>query len=74
MSRLKTRLKEWLCRLLNRANVPGAIQETTLDDPLTGQSLRVHVGVFFTRISVNGRDYYFHRLSGQFDGTGTGCR
>jgi hypothetical protein len=68
------RLQEVVCRLLNRLGVPGAIQEATIDDHLTGQQVSVHVGTLFTRISVNGRDYYFHRLSGKFDGTGLGCR
>jgi hypothetical protein len=70
----KGRAKGWFCRLLNRLGVPGAVQETAIEDGLTGQSIHVHVGVLFTRISVNGRDFYFHRLSGRLDGTGSGCR
>ena len=70
----RSRFKEWFYRLLNRVGAPGAIQEAAIDDPLTGQNIRVHVGLFFTRVSVNGRDYYFHRLTGKFDGTGSGCR
>lgn len=69
----KSRIEMWLCRLLNRIGLPGAIQEATIDDVLTGQRVSIHVGTLFTRVSVNGRDYFFRRLSGKFDGTGTGC-
>ena len=69
--------REWLkihfCRLLNSFGLPGGIRDTTITDELTGQYIEVMVGVLFTRLSVNGRDYYFRRLSGRFDGTGMGC-
>jgi hypothetical protein len=67
------RLKEWFCRLLNMLGVPGAIRDASIEDTLTGQKIEIRVGTLFTRISINGRDFYFSRLSGRFDGTGTGC-
>jgi hypothetical protein len=69
----KGRLKEWFGRLLNRTGVPGAVQEAEIEDEVSGQVVHIRVGPVFTRISINGRDYYFHRLSGKFDGTGSGC-
>ncbi|HEV3259945.1 MAG TPA: hypothetical protein VG013_23960 [Gemmataceae bacterium] len=65
----------WLLlgRILKRLGIPGALQDTTINDPVTGQDIRVSVGTLFTKISVNGRDYYFHRLSGRYDGAGLGC-
>src|SRR5262245_23599186 len=54
----KGRLLGWLCCLLNHLRVPGTVQETVIEDKLTGQTVRVSIGLFFTRISVNGRDYY----------------
>lgn len=69
----KGRAKIWICRVLNRLGIPGAIQDADIDDPLTGNHIKVRVGVLFTKVSVNGRDYYFRRLSGRFDGTGAGC-
>ena len=67
-----SRAKELLGRLLNRLRIPGPVRNNTIEDALTGQRIEIHVGVFFTRISVNGRDYFFHRVSGKFDGTGMG--
>jgi hypothetical protein len=67
------RTQERLGRLLQRLGIPGAVRNVTIKDALTGQEIAVHVGVLFTCISVNGRDYYFRRLTGKFDGTGMGC-
>lgn len=60
-------------RILNRLGFPGTIQNAAIDDLVTGQKIRVSVGVLFTKISVDGRDYYFDRLSGRYDGSGSGC-
>lgn len=60
-------------RLLQRLKIPGAVTDTIIEDGLTAQRIEVKVGVLFTRISVNGRDYYFDRVTGLFDGTGSGC-
>jgi hypothetical protein len=69
----RSRLKEWFCWALNRLGAPGAVRDVEIEDGGTGQKIEVRVGVLFTRISVNGRDYYFRRLTGRFDGTGSGC-
>jgi hypothetical protein len=42
-------------------------------DGVTGQKVAVSVGDLFVRLSIDGRDYYFDRLTGRFDGTGLGC-
>lgn len=62
-----------LARLLNRAGVPGAIQPMSYHDNLTGQQIDVRVGMLFTVLTVNEHDYYFDRMTGRFDGTGSGC-
>jgi len=67
------RLKESVGYLLNKIGVPGVIGDVDIDDGVTGQRIQVRTGRFFTRLSVNGRDYYFRRLTGRFDGTGMGC-
>jgi hypothetical protein len=41
-----------------------------LDDRLAGQRISATVGELFVCVSVNGRDYYFDRITGRFDGTG----
>ena len=67
------RMRGVLCRICNRVGVPGAIQDATIDDPLSGQHIEVAVQQDFVKLTVNGRDYYFDRISGKFDGTGMGC-
>lgn len=70
---LQGRMVEWLCLTMDRFGVPGFIRDVELKDAVTGQHVKVKTGHLFTKISVDGRDYYFHRLSGRFDGTGSGC-
>jgi hypothetical protein len=70
----RERAKEWVGRLLTRIGVPGAIRDADINDEMSGQRIRVTVGSLFTRITVNGRDYFFHRFSGDFDGAGSNCR
>jgi hypothetical protein len=53
-----------------RLRAPGAIRDAEIKDALTGQAVSVVVGVLYVRISVDGRDYYFDRVTGRFDGTG----
>ncbi len=60
-------------RLLNNCRVPGVIADAVVDDKLTGQHIEIATGPLFTRLSVNGRDYYFRRLTGEYDGSGMGC-
>jgi hypothetical protein len=67
----KSRLREWLGRLANRFGAPGAIQPTKIRDQLTGQQISVAVSALSVRLTVDGRDYYFDRLSGRFNGSGS---
>lgn len=64
------RARQLAGRLLNRIGIPGAIRNTRFKDAITGDEIDIQVGEFFTRLSVNGRDYYFRRISGKFDGSG----
>lgn len=69
----RTELRILVHRLVNRIGMPGCIAEFDHEDALTGQHIQVRNGIFFTVLSVNGRDYYFRRFSGSFDGTGSCC-
>jgi hypothetical protein len=66
-------LRERLGRVLNRMGVPGAVKDAHIKDAVTGQEITIQVSELFTRITVDGRDYYFNRTTGKFDGTGSGC-
>lgn len=68
----KGRLREWIGAVANRVGVPGAIQPTEIKDQATGQHIAVTVSALFVRLRVNGRDFYFDRVTGRFDGTGSG--
>lgn len=69
----RTRLAARLNNFLNKTGIPGAIQPFSWNDPVTGNMVIVTVKGGYTRLSVNGRDYYFDRITGSFDGTGMGC-
>src|SRR5262245_59172746 len=59
--------------LLNRLQIPGTVRNYKIADPTNNQIITISVGDSFTRISVNGSDYYFNRLTGKYEGRGTGC-
>lgn len=61
----------WLGRCMNRLGLAAPIQPTEIYDPATGQRIAVTVGDLLVRLTVNGRDFYFHRITGRFDGTGS---
>ena len=60
-----------LCgQLLNSLRIPGPIRSYKIADPVNNQIITISVGDRFIRISVNGSDYYFNRLTGKYEGTG----
>lgn len=64
-------LKQQVGRFLNCLGVPGFIRPMEMyDELITHTLLQVRATPLFTIISVDGRDYYFYRISGKFDGTG----
>lgn len=66
----KYRLRRFVAWLLHRFGCPGFVRVIEYQDPLTQDTFAVRCGPRFTRITVRGRDYYFDRLTGEFDGTG----
>lgn len=67
------RARECLGVFLNYLGIPSPIKDVVITDKLTGQIIEVKCGFLYTKVSVNGRDYYFDRLTGKFGGTGSGC-
>lgn len=65
------RLRNSVGAFLNWLRVPGAIRSVEIDDDLSGQQIVVTVGRRFVRLSINDRDYFFDRVTGRFDGTGS---
>ena len=66
--RVREHLRGALGNILNRAGIAGAIQAVEIHD--REDHLAVTIGTRLVRLSVNGRDYYFDRISGRYDGTG----
>ena len=64
------RLREWIGNLANRLRVPAIVRPAVIEDEVTRQTIVIEPGHLVTRISVDGRDYYFGRFSGRFDGVG----
>lgn len=50
---------------------PALIRPFAYDDPETGDHIEVSVSSYYSKITVNSREYYFIRETGEFDGTGT---
>ena len=71
--RTKGRMRVGLGLALRRLGVAGMVGPVEVNDTATGQTIVVTIGTLYTRLSVNGRDYYFDRFTGRFDGTGQGC-
>jgi hypothetical protein len=67
----RSRMRAGVGRLLNKLRVPAAIQPVEFTDEITKQRVAVTLDDVFVRISVDGRDYYFDRVTGRFDGTGS---
>lgn len=63
-------IKQRVGYLLNSLGVPGFVKPTKVYDRLTNSHLEVRLGGFFTVVSVDGKDYYFRRLTGEYDGSG----
>lgn len=57
-----------------RLAAPGVVRNADISDEVSVQTIRVHTGPLFTRISVPYRDLYSDRFTGECDGTGSGCR
>jgi hypothetical protein len=71
ISRLKYYLIECFHSFVNNIGFPCIIGEADIYDDLTQQDIKIKPGIFFTVLTINGRDYYFRRLTGKFDGTGS---
>jgi len=56
--------------LLNWLGFPGFLYDDASVALNSNTSVSVHRGPFFTVVTINGLDIYFHRLTGKIDGIG----
>jgi hypothetical protein len=68
----RERLRLAIGALLGRAGLPGVVRPVEIEDAVSGNRVAISVGPLFTKLSVGDRDYYFHRLNGRYDGSGSG--
>jgi hypothetical protein len=68
---LKSRLREAVGRVANRLGLPGIVQPVEIYDQATGQRITIAVGSIMVRLTIDGRDFFFDRLTGRFDGAGS---
>ena len=73
IANLKSSIRWGLGNALNKIGWPGHIQPHSFYDPLMDWMIEITVSRAYTVISIDGRDYYFKRLTGAMDGTGSGC-
>lgn len=67
------RIRELAGEFLLKRKIPSFIDDCSIEDRLTGQRIEICNGVLSTKITINGRDYYFDRFTGKLTGTGLGC-
>ena len=67
----RSRVRAGVGRLLNKMRVPAAIRPVEIFDKIANRHVAVAVDDLFVTVTVDGRDYYFDRITGRFDGTGS---
>ena len=59
-----------LGRIMMRFKIPDFIKPMEIYDRLTNSYLKVKTVKYYTIIYINGKDLYFQRLAGKYDGSG----
>jgi hypothetical protein len=73
--RFRTRLQGWcmerIGRVLEALHTPAKIKEFECVDPITNEIVYLSTGARYSVLHVGDKRYFFDRLTGRFDGTGT---
>jgi hypothetical protein len=67
----RSRIRTTVGRMANRLGLPGTIRVVDIHDATAGHRVTVTIGVNVLRLTVNGRDFYFDRLTGRYEGSGS---
>lgn len=59
-----------LGRLMQWLRVPGLIRPFEYEDATTGQRIKIRTSPRYTILIIGGKEFFFHRETGKFDGTG----
>ena len=57
-------------RLLQLLRAPGLVRPFVYDDPETGDKIELRTSPWYAILTIGSKEFYFHRGSGKFDGTG----
>lgn len=69
-SKVGSRLRGIAGRILESVHVPARIREFEYIDPVTNETVYLSTGARYSVLHVGGKQYFFERLTGRFDGTG----
>ncbi|SRR5258708_4369774 len=73
---LRLRVQDWWRQSLGWVlekvlHSPAKIKEFEYVDPITNETVFLSTGARYSVLRVGGRHFFFNRLTGRFDGTGT---
>jgi hypothetical protein len=73
--RLLSRLQDWCTQkagwVLEKFHSPAKIKEFEYVDPITSESVYLSTGTRYSVLRVGDKHFFFDRLTGRFNGTGT---
>ena len=68
---LSTKLRMWWGTVLEKIHAPAKIREFEYIDPVTNQTVYLATGARYSVLHVGGKQLFFSRTTGKFDGTGS---
>lgn|ERR1700690_570700 len=73
--RVRDRVQDWcrqnIGRVLETLHAPAKIREFENVDPITNEIVYLSTGARYSVLHVGSKRFFFDRLTGRFDGTGT---
>lgn len=69
--RLRDLWRECLGWVLEKLHSPAKIKEFEYVDPITNETVYLSTGTRYSVLRIGNSHFFFNRLTGQFDGTGT---
>jgi len=71
----KLRVRDWFLNkagwILEKLHVSARIREFEHVDPITNETIYLSTGTRYSVLHVGDKHFFFDRLTGRFDGTGT---
>lgn len=74
ISTIRRVTREKMARCFQLLKAPGLIKEFEYVDPVTDQTTYLTTTSNYSILSIGDRQFYFDRITGKFDGTGSGAQ